>query len=115
MTIADIAAKAGGIIQTIKALPFDGGPSVTRWVFLRIAEAVTFGWLCLVGATIYGLVVNHHADIALCSLVGTLAAAMFGFASNNMNVKNTTEAALASDKPSTTNTTPLSSTTEVNK
>ncbi len=113
MTIADVAAKASKIVDTLKALPFDGGPSVTRWVFLRIAEAVTFGWLCLVGALIYGLVAFHHADPAIATLVGTLAAAMFGFASNNMNIKNTTEAQLGSGKSSTTSSTPLTSSTEV--
>jgi hypothetical protein len=99
MKIAELIHKAGDILTTIKALPYDGGPSVTRWVFLRIAEAVIFGWLCLVGALVYGVVRHGHGDGAVAAAVCSLAAAMFGFASNNLNQRRAVQGQAPSSEP----------------
>lgn len=113
MNTSNITSRVTGLINAWKALPMNGEPSVTRWVFLRTFEVIALGWLALVGVVIYRYAKSGTADAAICALIGTVAAGMAGFASNNMNIKTTTEAQLASDKTSATTTTVLSSTTEV--
>ena len=74
-------------IQIIKSLPFDGGPSVTRWVFLRTAEVISLGWLALVGAAIYQYARFGKADAIYCGMVLTLGAGLFGFAQQTQSKK----------------------------
>jgi hypothetical protein len=99
-----VAAKTGTWLEIVKSLPFDGGPSVTRWVFLRTAEAISIGWLCLVGALIYRVARYGDANPALCGLIFTLAGALFGFAALNQNTKLTVDAK-STGSPSTITTT----------
>lgn len=70
----------------------DGGPSSTRWVFLRTAEVVSFGWLSLVAAGCYRYGRFGTFDGGLLALIGTLAAALFGFATQTQNTKISTDA-----------------------
>src|SRR5260370_17219135 len=80
MLSGGIVTKLTSWIQIIKSLPFDGGPSVTRWVFLRTAEVISFGWLCLVGAAIYQYARFGKADPIYCGMVLTLGGGLFAFA-----------------------------------
>lgn len=92
----NIVTKVTGWIQIIKSLPFDGGPSVTRWVFLRTAEVISLGWLCLVGGAIYQYARFGKADVIFCGMILTLGAGLFGFAQQTQVKK------LAIDSSSTT-------------
>jgi uncharacterized BrkB/YihY/UPF0761 family membrane protein len=75
----------------LKALPFDGGPSSTRWVFLGGFATVAVCLLSLTGALIFVYVrtPDHHVDIALLGAVVTTIGTVVGFATNAQNKKNT--------------------------
>jgi hypothetical protein len=75
-----VVQKVTTWIQIIKSLPFNGGPSVTRWVFLRTSEVISFGWLCLVGGAIYQYARFGKADAIFCGMVLTLGGGLFAFA-----------------------------------
>jgi hypothetical protein len=73
-----------------KALPFDGGPSSTRVVYLLTAFAVIF---CFVLTTVVFLAVyirndGHHADPIVAGLIATLATGITAFATNAHNVRH---------------------------
>lgn len=91
------------------ALVQDGGPSSTRWVFLRTAEVISAGWLMLVGSVIFVFVHNPHPDAlifgAMTGVVLTLGAGLFAFAQQ----AQTTKLALDSKGNGTVTNTPLSS------
>lgn len=78
----------------LKALPFEGGPSSTRWVFLGVFAVVALVLAALVGALVWVYVrsPDHHVDLALCGLVGTQLTALLGFASNAQNTMHKTAA-----------------------
>lgn len=71
----------------LKALPFDDGPSSTRWVYLGAFTVVSLVLAALVGAivVVYVRSPDHHVDVALCGLVGVQLTALLGFASNTQN------------------------------
>jgi hypothetical protein len=82
-----IVTKLTSWMQIIKSLPFDGGPSVTRWVFLRTSEVISAGWLALVGAAIYQYVRFGKADAIFCGMVLTLGGGLFAFAQQTQSKK----------------------------
>ena len=47
----------------------EGGPSVTRWVFLRTAEVISLGWLALVGAVVWRYAKFGTTDGALLTAI----------------------------------------------
>lgn len=91
MNINDVITGAGGKVlswvQLIKALPFDGGPSATRWVFVRTSEVVSLGWLALVAGAVYTYCRYGKADVVYCGMILTLGAGLFGFAQNAQTTK----------------------------
>lgn len=77
---SNLPATAQTWVQILKSLPYDGGPSVTRWVFLRTAEVVALGFVVMVGGGVYRYVRFGTADAIFWAAVGGLGGAMFGFA-----------------------------------
>jgi hypothetical protein len=101
-----IVSKITSWTQIIKSLPFDGGPSVTRWVFLRTAEVISLGWLCLVGGAVYQYIRFAKADVIYCGMILTLGGGLFGFAQQTQVAK----LSMDSKNSSSVESTPLSST-----
>lgn len=101
-----VVQKVTSWMQIIKSLPFDGGPSVTRWVFLRTGEIISFGWLCLVGGAVYQYSRFGKADVIFCGMILTLGAGLFGFAQQAQVAK----LSMDSKNSSSVESTPLSST-----
>lgn len=101
MNINDIltaaSGKCFGWMQLIKALPFDGGPSATRWVFVRTAEVISLGWLALVFGAVYTFIRFGKVDAIYCGMILTLGAGLFGFAQNAQTHKLSLDAQNNSD------------------
>lgn len=91
-------------------MALDGGPSVTRWVYLRVAEIVGLGFLFLVGGAVYRYVRYGNADVIYCGLIGTIGAGLFGFAQQAQVAKLNLDK--SGGAATITNTTPLSNTIE---
>ena len=91
MTLADVmnavSNRAASWSQLIKALPFDGGPSATRWVFIRVAEVISLGWLALVFGAVYTFVRFGKVDTVYCGMILALGTGLFGFAQNAQTTK----------------------------
>jgi hypothetical protein len=100
-----VVQKVTTWMQIIKSLPFDGGPSVTRWVFLRTGEIISAGWLALVGAAVYQYVRFAKADVIFCGMILTIGAGLFGFAQQAQVTKLSIDS-----KSGTVESTPLSTT-----
>jgi hypothetical protein len=100
-----VVQKVTTWMQIIKSLPFDGGPSVTRWVFLRTGEIISVGWLALVGAAVYQYVRFAKADVIFCGMILTIGAGLFGFAQQAQVTKLSIDS-----KGGTVESTPLSTT-----
>ena len=75
-----VTNKAAGWMQIVKALPYDGGPSVTRWVYLRTAEVVSLVLVMMAGAAVYEVAKYRGLDAVLAGLILGLATALFAFA-----------------------------------
>lgn len=93
----------------VKQLPSDGGPSATRWVFIRTAEVISLGWIALTVGAVYRYVRFGTTDAIYCGMVLTLGAGLFAFAQN----AQVTKLSLDSKSPgasSSATLTPLSST-----
>lgn len=82
-----ITSKVGTWMDVIKALPFDGGPSVTRWVFVRTAEVISLGWLGLVFGAVWEYVRVGKVDAIYCGMIVTLGMGLFGFSQNAQTTK----------------------------
>lgn len=61
------------------ALAAEGGPSSTRWIYMRSSEVFWFGWLIVVVAAVYRYVRFADANAGWLTLIGTMAAAGFAF------------------------------------
>jgi hypothetical protein len=91
------------ITAYMASLVSDGGPSATRWVFLRTAEAITLGWLGMVAVLCIRYIHTGNTDAALITAIITVMGALFGFASLNQNTKLAIDAKLPGS-PSTLST-----------
>ena len=106
-TIEDVrkmmAARVGSWTEIVKSLPFDGGPSVTRWVFLRTSEVISLGWLALALVAAFRIYKFGSCDAGVLTLIFTLATALFGFSTLNQNTKLTVDSK-GTGSPSTVST-----------
>ena len=93
--------KLGGkFFAFMASLVADGGPSVTRWVFLRTSEVISLGWLGMVGCACFVFVKHQHVDITWCGMVLTLGAGLFKFAQEAQKTKLTLDATSATSMDS---------------
>lgn len=115
----DISKITDKISEYMSALVKDGGPSITRWVFVRTAEIISFGWLVMVACActylMVGIFASKHMDgVCFGAFVGaivTLGGGLFAFAQQTQNTKLALDSK-ASGIPSVTTTNPLSSKVE---
>ena len=86
-TVEDVKTTTWGSI--LNALPFDGGPSSTRWVYLSAFLTVAF---CLIVLTIslswvYIRSHEHIVNIVMAGLIGTTITTVVGFATATQKKK----------------------------
>ena len=91
MNEQDLQLVEKGWIRILRALPFDGGPSSTRWVYLIAAMTVCAVLFFMGAAFAWVYVWKHTADLVMAGAIAATIAALFGFASNSQNVKNRIE------------------------
>lgn len=83
--------------RIIKSLPFDGGASSTKWVYLACAAVVN---ACLIAMTaalcwVYVHSVTHDVNVALVGLIGTTVAVVVGIPATSANLRRATNAQVA--------------------
>ena len=71
------------------SLVTDGGPSVTRYVYLHTVEIVSIGWFCLVVSIIWVYIHTHTSDAGMLALVGGMIVPMLTATALNQNTKLT--------------------------
>jgi hypothetical protein len=93
----------------LKSLPFSGGPSTTRFVYLAWFAVAALGFLIVVGGFTFVYVhdAHHPAGAGILAVITLMSSVPAGMAANSQNVKNQ----LTSKLPSAT--TPGSSTVGV--
>jgi hypothetical protein len=79
------------------SLVVDGGPSVTRYSYLRTVEIVSIGWFSIVIAVVVRYVHTGLADGGVLALIGTLAATLLTATALNQNTKLTLDNAPKGD------------------
>lgn len=75
------------------SLVIDGGPSVTRYAYLRTLEIVSAGWFLLVLATIWRYLRFGTTDGGMLGLIGSILVPLLGASAINQNTKLTADAA----------------------
>ncbi len=86
------------LLNGMKELINDGGPSVVRFVFWAVATTITLSWVGLCVALVVGYFKFQHTDTALDTLVGGVAVTLTGFASYATNTKTVVDAQMVSEK-----------------
>lgn len=71
----------------VKALPFEGGPSSTKFVYMAAAFCIMVAALFLVTILggVYVFTHDHHVDGTIVGLIGTLMVSVAGLATNSVN------------------------------
>lgn len=87
LSLDKLTSSATKWLETVRQLPYSGGPSVTRWVFVRTAEVISIGWLALVGSVIWVYARYQKADAIYCGMILTLGAGLFKFAQQTQVAK----------------------------
>jgi hypothetical protein len=86
---AALQAGKESLWALIKKLPYDDGPSSTRWVFVTSAATISLGTLLLFATFCVVYWRTGKADLVFAGLIGTTTTALIGFASNALNTKHT--------------------------
>lgn len=86
--------------ETIKALPYDGGPSSTRWGYLIAVHSCCLCLLVLVltFCLVYVRSANHAADVVFAGVITAFMGVVVGFTATSINLKNTLVAGASSAK-----------------
>lgn len=106
-------ALSNRLFAFIERLATEGGPSSTRWIYMRTSEVYWFGWLMCCLSAVYRYVRFGDANGAWLGFVGAMAAAGFAFVQQTQAKKITVDSQTAmaqAGTPSTSTDTPLSST-----
>jgi hypothetical protein len=103
-----IQALINRLMAFMTSLASDGGPSSTRWIYMRSSEIFWYGWFFIVLAAIYRYVRFADANAGWLTLIGTLAAAGFAFVQNAQTTKLAIDAK-NTGSPSSVVTSPLGS------
>lgn len=74
--------------KIIKALPFDGGPSSTRWVFLCAGAILGIVVLALGLSFCLVYLRSHIADVVFAGALAGALTAFIGFATSAQNNRN---------------------------
>lgn len=103
-------------LEIIKSLPFQGGASSTRWVYLATCAVICGGWSAIVLAFIVLLFLQKlgEAEIAtIAGLIVSLGGLVVGFSARSQNLKHTLQAQSQTGLPTQVEETLLSTKTEV--
>jgi uncharacterized BrkB/YihY/UPF0761 family membrane protein len=75
------------ILDILKALPFDGGPSSTRFVYLAAAVTICLVIFVLTGTfcAVYLRSPDHQANAVVAALIGSTITAIIAFATSAQN------------------------------
>jgi hypothetical protein len=99
--------------RIVKSLPFEGGASSTKWVYLACAAVVNACLIAMVGALCYVYIHshNHEVNIALTTLIGTTIGVVVAIPANSTNHRRATYATMKGDRSAgaDSQSTPLSS------
>jgi len=87
--------------RIVKSLPFEGGASSTKWVYLACAAVVNVCLVAMVVAlcTVYIRSYNHEVNVALVGLIASTIAVVVAIPANSANRRRSTYAAMKSDGP----------------
>jgi hypothetical protein len=80
------------VIAYMQRLVTDGGPSLTRWLALRVTEAMTFMVLLMVVTECYCCIWRKGTDAGMISAIVTISVALITATSLNQNTKLTLDA-----------------------
>ena len=97
----DLITRLKGVswAAILKALPFDFGPSSTRWVFLGTFLLIGLG-MFLADLIIAWLLFRHqHVDGGVLTYSLAVKTALIGFASKNQSDLHKAQATTAGDAP----------------
>ena len=87
-----VRALAMRWLETLEQLPYDGGPSVARWVYVRVSEVVSWCLVAMVAALVYRYWRFGTADVTYAGVVTFTLTAVIGFAQWVYRLKLTTSA-----------------------
>ncbi len=82
-------------LEILKSLPFQGGASSTRWVYLASCAVICGGWLLIVAAFVCLLAsrrMNDTVTATVAGLIVSLGGLVVGFSASSQNVKHTLQA-----------------------
>lgn len=85
------------------SLVVDGGPSLTRWLALRVTEAMTFFVGAMIFTMCHNIWIGRGSDAGIISAIVTISLALITATSLNQNTKLTLDAKSPGD-PSTIST-----------
>lgn len=75
-----------------KSLPFYGGASSTKWVYVGTAYAVNVCLIAMTSVLCYMYVRYSYVSVTLASLIGSTVTAVVGFAAMSANKRRDTNA-----------------------
>ncbi len=83
-------------VDILKNLPFQSGPSSTRWVYLASCAVICGGWLLIVIAFVTLLFLRKMNDTVTATVAGlivSLGGLVVGFTTRSQNLKHTLQSA----------------------
>jgi hypothetical protein len=98
--------------RIIKSLPFEGGASSTKWVYLACAGVVNGCLVAMVASLCFVYIhsTGHEVNLALVGLIGTTITVVVAIPANSANLRRSTNATLnGPNKTAESQSTPLSS------
>lgn len=103
--------------RIIKSLPFEGGASSTKWVYLACAFVVNSCLVAMVASLCFVYIHSHahEVNIALVGLIGTTITVVVAIPANSANLRRSTNATLnGPNKGAESQSTPLSNDVSTN-
>lgn len=99
----------------LKELPFDGGPSSTRFVFLAVFAVLAGCYVAVTVAFCYVYIHDstHPAGAGILAVITLMSGALGGIIANSQNIRHQLTAQAASSLPMAASSTPASAASEV--
>jgi hypothetical protein len=106
--------------RIVKSLPFEGGASSTKWVYLACAGVVNACLVTMVTSlcVVYIRSHNHEVNIALATLIGSTIGVVVAIPANSTNHRRATFATLKNSdrgEVAESQSTPLSNDVSMNR
>jgi len=109
----DARVKTLSVWGILKELPFEGGPSTTRFVFLATFAVCSLGFLSVTAAMTYVYITDktHPAGAGILAVLTLMLGTLTGVSANSQNVMHQLSAQLQSKTPIDASSTPASAET----